>query len=65
MSLHISKNSIRATGKDANGLFIALMSDRALLEAEKDKTGGEEFRRMVKEAIALRGLNKTEAAFFS
>lgn len=56
MSMHISKKRIRATGKDANGLFIAFMSDEDLLEAEKNKTGGEEFQQMIKEAIAARGI---------
>lgn len=56
MSIHISKNRIRATGSDANGLLIAMMSDGALLDAEHKKTGGEEFQRMVQEAIKARGL---------
>ena len=58
MSLHISKNHIRATGSDANGLFIAMAPDEQLITWEKAKTGSEEFQRMVKEAIAARGLSK-------
>lgn len=60
MSLHISKSRIRATGSDANGLFIAFMEDEQLLEAERNKTGGEEFQRMIKEAIEARGLKKQD-----
>jgi hypothetical protein len=56
MSIHISKNKIRATGSDANSLFIAIAPDETLLEWEKKKTGSEEFQRMVKEAIKARGL---------
>ncbi len=57
MSLHISKNRIRATGSHANGFFIAMTDDSTLLQWEKDKHGSEEFQQMVKEAIAARGLN--------
>lgn len=56
MGIHVTKNKIRATGADANSLFIALMPDDQLLEAEQKKTGSEEFQRMVKEAIAARNL---------
>ncbi len=57
MSLHISKNRIRAAGSDANGLFIAMSSDETLLAWAKQKHGSEEFQRMVKEAIAARNLS--------
>lgn len=60
MSIHISKNRIRATGSDANGLFIAMMSDETLLESAKSKTGSEQFQKMVLEAITARGLNVPE-----
>lgn len=58
MSIHITKNRIRATGSDANGLFIAMAPDDTLLEWEKNQTGSEEFQRMVKEAIKARGLKR-------
>lgn len=57
MSIHISKNRIRATGGDANGFLIAMSLDKTLLDWEKSKTGSEQFQKMVKEAIAARGLN--------
>lgn len=57
MAIHISKNRIRATGGDANGLFIAMSPDETLLEWEQQKHGSEEFQRMVKEAIAARRLH--------
>lgn len=56
MSIHITKNGIRARGRDANSLFIAMMPDDSLLEAFKNRTGSEEFQAMVKEAITARGL---------
>lgn len=58
MSLHISKdgNRIRATGGHANGILIALSPDATLLKWENEKTGSEDFQRMVKEAITARGL---------
>jgi hypothetical protein len=56
MSLHISKNGIRATGNDANGLFIALMPDEVLVKAGETKMGDRNFQRMVEEAIVARGL---------
>lgn len=59
MSIHISKNRIRATGNDANGLFVAMASDEQLLDWDKSHHGSEDFQRMVKEAIAARGLNQT------
>jgi hypothetical protein len=61
MSIHISKNRIRATGADANGLFIAMAPDDQLLEWERAKIGSEDFQRMVKEAIQARNIT-TEAA---
>lgn len=62
MSIHISNNGrIRATGRDANGLFIALMPDERLIEAWKEKTGSEEFQQMVKEALDARRLKPEEA----
>jgi hypothetical protein len=57
MAIHISKNRIRASGNDANGLFIAMSSDEALLNWEEEKIGSEEFQRMVKEAVESRGLH--------
>lgn len=54
MSIHITKKSIRATGFDANGLFIAIQSDEQLAEMERNKTGSPRFQQMVKEAIAAR-----------
>lgn len=60
MSVHITGNKIRATGKDANGLFIAMASDERLLEWNKKQTGSEEFRTMVKEAIAARNIQSAE-----
>lgn len=54
MSIRISKNSIRATGKDANALFIAMNSTDTLLAWEKNGTGSPQFQRLVKEAIAER-----------
>ena len=56
MSIRITKNSIRATGGDANGLFIAMAPDETLIEWEKQKVGSEEFQKLVKAAIAARGL---------
>lgn len=58
----VSKNGnrIRATGSDANGLFIAFSSNDALLDWEQKKTGSEEFQKMVKEAIAARRLKPKE-----
>lgn len=47
MSLHITKNRIRATGGDANGFLIALADDARLLEWERTKSGSEDFQRMV------------------
>lgn len=62
MAIHISKNGnrIRATGADANGFMIALATDEALLEMERTKFGSETFQRMVKEALAARGLGAHE-----
>ena len=54
MSLHISKNRLRATGSDANALFIAMTPTETLIEWQKEKHGGEEFQRMVNEAIEAR-----------
>ena len=54
MSLHISKNRIRATGSDANALFIEMTPTETLFEWQKEKHGGEEFQRMVNEAIEAR-----------
>lgn len=61
MGLHITKTRkgstrIRATGSDANGLFIAFMGDDSLKDAYAKKTGSEEFQRMVAEAMVARGL---------
>lgn len=56
MSIRVSKRGIRATGSDANGLFIAMSSDATLLEWDKIKHGGESFQKMVKEAMAARGI---------
>lgn len=56
MSIHITKKRIRATGRDANGLFLAFSSDEQLLEWEAKKHGDETFQQMVKEAIAARNL---------
>ena len=56
MAIHVSKNKIRATGSEANSFLIALSNNETLLKWEKDKTGSEDFRRIVKEAIAARGL---------
>jgi hypothetical protein len=58
MSIHISKNKIRATGSDANCLFIEMSPDETLLKWKKEKTGSKEFQRMVKEAIDLRGIKR-------
>ena len=60
MGIHIKKNSIRATGSDANALLIAMASDDYLLKAQQNKTGNEEFQRMVIEAIDARGLKPLE-----
>lgn len=57
MSIHITKNRIRATGSDANALFIALASDEQVMEWASTNHGGEEFRRMVQEALCARGLD--------
>lgn len=58
MAIHITnKHRIRATGRDANGLLIAMASDDTLLKMEREKTGSEQFQTMVKEAIAARKLN--------
>lgn len=54
MSIHITKNKIRATGNDANGFLIAMSPDSQLLKWEQGKHGSEEFQQMVKEAIAAR-----------
>jgi hypothetical protein len=56
VSIHITKNRIRATGRDANGLFIAMASGEQLLKWESEKTRNEDFQRMVKEAIAARNM---------
>lgn len=56
MSIHISKNKIRATGNDANGLFIAMAPNETLLDWFSKKTGSEQFQEMVKEAMIARGL---------
>lgn len=61
MAIHISKNGIRATGGDANGLLIAMADDARLLDWEKKQTGSEAFQRMVKEAVAARGLHSENA----
>ncbi len=58
MSIHITKNRIRATGKDANALFICMAPDETLLEWEREKHGSEEFQQMVKEAIVARGIGR-------
>jgi hypothetical protein len=55
MSVTVSNNRIRATGSDANGLFIAFTSDKSLLKMDAEKIGSEEFQCMVKEALAARG----------
>jgi hypothetical protein len=54
MGIHVTKNRIRATGTDANALFIAMMTYEQLIEAEAKQTGSDDFRRMIKEAIAAR-----------
>ena len=54
MSIHISKNRIRATDSDANGLMIALSPDAQLQKWQTQKTGSEQFQRMVNEAIEAR-----------
>lgn len=55
MSITISsKGGIRASGKDANGLFIAMAPDEQLLKWDQEGFGSEEFKRMLKEAIAAR-----------
>lgn len=61
MALHILKKRIRATGSDANGLFIAMASDERLREWDQNQTGSPEFQRMVKEAIEARAKQKGEA----
>lgn len=58
MSIHITQNKIRVTGSDANGFLIAMASDQALLDWERQQIGSKEFQRMVKEAIRARGLEK-------
>lgn len=50
----VANGRIRATGADANGLFIAMASDETLAQWEREGTGSDEFQRMVKEAIAAR-----------
>lgn len=47
MSIHITKNRIRATGSDANALFIALTPDDSLLKQYHEKTGSEEYQACV------------------
>jgi hypothetical protein len=59
VSIHFTKNHIRATGKDANGLFIAMAHDAQLIKWAEDKTGDSEFQKMVCEAIAARGIVST------
>lgn len=61
MSIHISKNRIRATGSDANGLFIAMSPTETLIEWQKNKHGSEEFQRMVNEAIEARQKQSEES----
>ena len=57
MAIHKTKNGIRATGRDANSLFIAFMDDDALLEAFKEKRGSEDFQQMIREAMVARGFD--------
>lgn len=56
----IKKDSIRATGDDANALFISLACDQALEDWDREGHGSENFRRMVKEAIEARKLLKAK-----
>jgi hypothetical protein len=60
MSIHISKNRIRATGMDANGLMIAMASDEQLVTWHELKAGSEEFQRMVLKAINARQIRSGE-----
>lgn len=60
MSIHITKNRIRATGDDASGFLIAMASDETLLEWQKSKFGDENFQRMVNEAIESRHIKPSE-----
>lgn len=59
--IRISKNKIRATGSDANSLFIAMTPTKKLIEWQQEKFGGEEFQRMVNEAIKAREDAETDA----
>jgi len=56
MSIHITKNRIRATGADANALLISMAPDEQLLKWDKEKFGSDDFQRIVKEAMAKRRL---------
>jgi cytochrome P450 len=55
MAIHITKKGMRATGSDANALMIAMTSTEQLLEQQKNPNhGGEEYRRMLAQAIEAR-----------
>lgn len=60
MSIRITGKSIRATGSDANSLFIAMSPDETLIKWDKQGHGSEEFQKMVKEALVARGLSVKE-----
>ncbi len=60
MSIHITKNRIRATGGDANGFLIAMAPDQKLIDWEKQGFGSVEFQAMVKEAIKSRRIGPVD-----
>lgn len=57
-----SRMSIRATGRDASGLLIAMADDATLAKWQLKKTGSESFQKMVNEAIAARASQSVESA---